>query len=469
MTVMKKYTTIIISAFLVLGMTGCQDFLIEKPHMSLTDELATATIEDMDKNVAGAYAYIGSGAWYSSDFIIQNEMKSSNGMKHLGKSDHGYFHDEWNLNFRPDNTSPLWGTAYSIIDAANKILVNLEGKGTEEERNNYRAEALFMRALAHFDLVRTYALPYSYTEDHSHLGVPLILTPQALTDQPARATVKTVYEQVINDLLEAESLIDPKYIRKGTDPHAYASVQVIQALLSRVYLYAEEWQASADYAAKVIDSKKYSLWTKEDLKDGACYCQDVPEKGEVIFQFYDAAENSVRSNLFDMATADGAYGDAACSKSLVDLYESDDVRSTLFKKKDGKYWSLKYGGKGLGKPDYTNVIILRLSEMYLNIAEACVNGATGYNGVDYLNTLAESRGATPATLTKKGVFNERRKEFAWEAHLWFDHARCGYEMVRTDYEGNDKAKVVEAKDKRWAMPIPSREILVNSNLKQNEY
>ena len=106
--------------------------------------------------------------------------------------------------------------------------------------------------------------------------------------------------------------------------------------------------------------------------------------------------------------------------------------------------------------------------MYLNIAEATVNGATGHDAPAALKALAESRGAAVPTVTSDGVFSERHKELAWEGHLWFDLARTGRAMTRTDFVGDPSAKEVQPGDIRWAMPIPFREFGVNPNLVQNE-
>ena len=124
-------------------------------------------------------------------------------------------------------------------------------------------------------------------------------------------------------------------------------------------------------------------------------------------------------------------------------------------------------GKGLADPDLTNTIVIRLSEMYLNLAEAVVNGAQGYNAVQALEAIASNRGATAQKVTKEGVYLERQKELAWEAHLWFDLGRTKRNMTRTDFVGDPSAKDLAWGDYKWAMPIPLRETGVNPNLVQN--
>ena len=470
---MKKY--IVITLMSLAAFTGCQDFLTEEPILSQSNELTLGSYEGLDKAVAGAYAPLASVNWYGADFIIRNELKTANGKKWIGTSyDSGRCNDLYNINQSANNTSALWGTAYYLVSAANNVIDNLEGKesdtATAQDLNNLKAECLFLRALAHFDLVRTYAQPYGYTADASHLGVPVVLHTDAAA-KPARNTVAEVYAQVVADLLEAEQIIDPAYVRAGVkDAKGVVSLEAIQALLSRVYLYCEQWQNSADYAAKVINSKKFTLWTATDIKDAACYTVDVPTGGEVIFEIYGDKSNAYdgyHDGLSPMCGPDG-YADAGASTDLKNIYEAGDVRGTLFQEKDGVLWTAKYKGKGIAKPDLTNTIVIRLAEMYLNIAEATVNGATGHDAPAALKALAESRGGTVPTVTSEGVFSERHKELAWEGHLWFDLARTGRAMTRVDFVGDESAKEVQPGDIRWAMPFPFREFGVNPNLVQNE-
>lgn len=465
---MKKY--IITSMVALAAVCGCQDFLEEAPILSQSNELTLATYDGLDKAVAGAYSPLASYYWYGADFILRNELNTSNGKKYIGSSyDSGRCNELYNMVYNSNSTSGLWEYAYYVIASVNNVMDNLEGKGEEQDLNNLKAECLFLRALSHFDLVRTYAQPYCYTADASHMGVPVVLKTDP-AGKPKRNTVAEVYAQVVADLTEAEKIIAPDYSRAGTDPKAFVTLEAIQALLSRVYLYSEQWQNAADYAAKVISSKKYTLWTADDLADAACYAADVPAGGEVIFEIYGSKSNSFdpyREGLSPMCGPNG-YGDAGASTDLVNLYEEGDVRSTLFQEKDGVIWTAKYIGKGMATPDLTNTIVIRLSEMYLNIAEAVVNGATGHDGPAALKAIADSRGASVQNATKEGVYLERQKELAWEAHYWFDLGRTKRSMSRVDFIGDESARTLAWGDNKWAMPIPLREFGVNPNLVQNE-
>ena len=459
MTNMNKYIAIASAALALCFANSCQDFLTEKPTLAQSNELTLSTLSGINKAVAGAYSPLASTTWYGANFIIYNEMKTGNGKKYFNsKWDSGRLTDAYNVNFSESSTYGLWGYGYYVISAANNAIDALPNvEGDEQTKNNLKAEALFLRALAHFDLVRTYAQPYNYTADASHDGVPVVLHTLDANDanaKPARESVAKVYAQIVADLLEAESIIDPTYV-----------------FLSRVYLYMGKWQEAANYATKVINSGKYTMWKPADLKNAACYREDAPEGGEIIFEVYGIKTNSYdgyHDGIMPMTSPTG-YGDAGASADLYESYEETDVRGALFQSKDDVVWTGKYAGKGLGTPDVNNTIVFRLSEMYLNRAEALINGAAieGVNAVDDLKTIADNRGASVRPQTLAGVYEERRKELAWEGHLWFDLARTKRDMTRSDFTGDPKAKDIPAGDYRWAMPIPDREYGVNPNLSHN--
>ncbi len=470
-------------------LTGCKDWLTEAPLTSQSDKLTLSTYDGLDQAVGGAYGPLASGSWYNSEFIVCNEMRTDNGRKLYGSLwDTGRVETWYTLNYTASATSSVYSYAYYVISAVNNVMDQLDSvEGDEQDKNNLKAECLFLRAFSHFDLVRIFAQPYCYTSDASHLGVPIILHTTS-DDRSPRATVKEVYDQIIADLLEAEEIIDPDYVRDVLyDKRAAASIEVIQALLARVYLYSQQWVKAAEYATKVIDSGKYSMWTVKDMDASDWNLSKMPVtdicfndsvgSGEVIFEVYESISQSYggssNDNICGLTNWDG-YGDAQATESLINSYGDDDVRKTLFYDytgDDGRtgHWTLKYIGKGVTSPDVNNVIILRLSDMYLIRAEAAVNGASGYDPMSDLNMIRNNRGVAPftGTPTASDILEERRLEFAWEAHLWFDLGRTGRGMTRTD-NGDNVPTEVAAGDYRWAMPIPLRELQTNGNLEQNE-
>ncbi|MDR2474254.1 MAG: RagB/SusD family nutrient uptake outer membrane protein, partial [Bacteroidales bacterium] len=289
--------------------------------------------------------------------------------------------------------------------------------------------------------------------------------------------VETVYNQIVTDLVEAESIIASGYVRAGVDdPAAAVTKPAIQALLSRVYLYMGNWQKAADYATLLINNPKYHLFT------AASYVSQwgrntADPSGEVIFEVYGSRKNEYWGNwdVIPWLVNPNGYADVASSADLRNLYEDDDIRgeATMFQSHPDApdhFWTSKYPGKENTNRQENNTIVLRLSEMYLNRAEAIIRGNLTISGVSAINDLqaiAANRGATAQAATPAGVMTERRKELAFEGHIVFDLARTGTSLTRVDYQGAAQNQNIAFPDNRWALPIPKSEIDANKNCDQN--
>ena len=454
--------------------SSCSDFLNEEPELKQSNELTFSKFESLNNAGAALYGMFQSSDWYDGQFILQGELRSGNAKNPTSVAGSGRYRQDVAWNYTESNTSSLWSYAYYTIARANNVINNLEGKAigdvTQKQVDNLKAEALFIRALCHFDLVITYAQPY--TSQPNSLGVPVVLVTE--NGSPARNTVTEVYDQVVADLTEAEGLMSDDFTRSdATDKKAVCSKAAIQGLLSRVYLYMGQWQKAADYATKVINNKKYSL-AKGDDYAGMYQAAIGDSYSEIILEVYGSKKNeywddSGWSHLPYITAVDG-YGDICATADLVDLYEDGDIRAGLFFKNENDNFTSKYKGKAGAVPYETNVPIIRLSEMYLNRAEAIVNGATisGVTAESDLRTLAEARNATAPSPSKTSVLQERRKELAFEGHYIYDLARTGTGVTRTDYDATEANRNIPFPDKRWAMPIPKRELDANPNMVQNE-
>lgn len=478
---MKKYLFIILVA--LVSLASCNDFLIEEPKLTQSDVLTLSSYEGLNKATLGAYSPLYSSSWYGANFVLASELRGGNA-KNPTNTDFtsGRYTNEYNWSFNPSITSPVWSRAYYVISAANNVLNNLEGKEETgkvetQDLDNLKAECLFLRSLSYFDLVRTYAQPYTHAPESP--GVPIVLETIA-DNKPARNTVKEVYDQIVADLLAAETAIDPEYTRGDAvkDPAAVVSLPAIQALLSRVYLYMGEWQKAADYATKVINAKvdnanRFSLWTAAEYENA--WGNDYPTGGEIIFEVYGSKGSSYNGSWDEisyMVNPEG-YADVASTADLRDLFEEGDVRGEMFVSHpdaQDHFWTLKYPGKGEGTPDANNIVVLRLSEMYLNRAEALHKGATisGVTALGDLNAVATIRGAAAhESPSDNAIFNERRKELCFEGHIVYDFARNKRNLVRVDYNGQANQNI-DFPNYRWAMPIPKTETDANPNIVQND-
>ncbi len=118
----------------------------------------------------------------------------------------------------------------------------------------------------------------------------------------------------------------------------------------------------------------------------------------------------------------------------------------------------------------TDFPIIRLAELYLNMAEAAVKLGDNGAATNALNQLRKRAGLSPLKNADiETVFNERSRELYWECHRRTDLIRFGkFTTINYfwEYKGNQESATALSPDLRL-YPIPNNVILANDNLTQN--
>ncbi|EGF57600.1 SusD family protein [Bacteroides fluxus YIT 12057] len=261
--VMKKILTIVFAA---AALTACD---IERlPYGSMAaEQITNDPSASLDALMNGVYAQLKT---WSDPMHRCGEYAGDNMMIRGSSTD--AFYEFISFSRTPNNyrLQSFWDYGYKGIAQASNI-INMIKEGQSAEIDNQLGECYYVRGMLYFYFVRAYGRPY-YQAPDKNLGVPIvngtpdnIMTDLFLED---RATVQETYEQVINDLKKAESLMT---INKGP---AYASKGAAQAMLSRVYLYMsgtyekpnqEYARLAVEYADEVIKSGDYDLLGREDF------------------------------------------------------------------------------------------------------------------------------------------------------------------------------------------------------------
>lgn len=130
------------------------------------------------------------------------------------------------------NIGTLWMIGYKVIYMTNTIIETLV-EGESAESDHLLGEAYFMRGWMHLNLATLCARPYSHGRDN--LGVPLHISTN--NEKVTRAKVGEVYDQIVKDLTKASELMGASRGNKG-----YPSKETALGVLSRTYLYMENWQ-----------------------------------------------------------------------------------------------------------------------------------------------------------------------------------------------------------------------------------
>ncbi len=381
-----------------------------------------------------------------------------------------------------ENSSYFWFIAYRIILGTNLIIDNAP-EGVNAASDQLIGENYFLRAMATFDLLRFFAKPYSHG-----ISNPGVVLRTSLSDPSlkARSTVGECYDQVVSDLLKAEELMDDAESR-GVE---FASRLAAQALLSRVYLYMEENDLALEYADKVINnSVDVTLSPNGEYLDNFA---NTPTSSESIFIFKFTLQDhrgkfgAVGSMYYDDGNGNG-WGEVFTSQAFQDILEEnpEDIRNNLVqdlapltKNAYPIRYILKFSGQegvvNMASPQY-----LRLSEIYLNRAEANAKLGNDQDALDDVNVIRARAGLSGADLHTTGnlgaksvldvVLEERRLELAYEGHRGFDLVRNKRDMVR-DYEGIHTEigdTTIPWDDDRWVFMIPTGELFSNPEVEQN--
>ena len=127
---------------------------------------------------------------------------------------------------------------YTYNKIINEVLDSEDG--TEAEKKSIRAEALAGRAWTYFLLINYYGKPYSASSD-TDLGYPIVTEADVTETQYSRASVKEVYDFIVNDLQTAIPDLPAAPWHRLRMSRAAA-----RAMLGKVYLTMGEYQLAAD-------------------------------------------------------------------------------------------------------------------------------------------------------------------------------------------------------------------------------
>ena len=467
---MKKRKILSLMVFCIALLTACsKDFIDLKSPNEFTNEVALSSMKKLQDALIGAYAVLQSEGCFGEDLQGIPEAASDNVKKSLYKSS-GRYQEWYAFTSTSSSTAVLsWINLYDVISRANNIInawPTADTTGTTApQRNQILGEALFLRALCHFELVNLFGQAYSNSATNP--GVPVVLESKIQT--PSRNSVSDVYAQVIEDLKKATSLMQ---WGQQKVPY-YATVDASNALLARVYLFMGDWVNAAETSTLAINSGHYNLYTAANYVSS----WTLDGSSESIFELmmnqsepYFPGRGNTLGNLY----SENFYGDLVVNKGFYNLVASDlnDVRNNLlYVDPNGEYRHKKFPGKaGNTIPEVNNIRIIRLSEMYLTRAEAnSANGTTiGDTPLNDINAIRSNRGlAILSSVDMDAIRKERRIELAFEGFRLFDLKRWGLNIDRTVDCDLTSHCTIEKNSYLLAMPIPEGEIVVNKNIKQN--
>jgi tetratricopeptide (TPR) repeat protein len=444
---MNKTGSLLSFAVLMALFSGCNKYLDLEDPQSLSYTIALSSDEMVKSVLNGAYSQFAVNTLYGGNILRNSELLAGNGeIEYVGTIPEPRDMFNKTMFAAMNEVNEQWRTSYAVINTVNNIL-NALSVVNEADRDRVEGEALFLRGLIYFDLVRFYAQQYQSGISDTQLGVPLVLAPTFEINAGSfvnRNTVEEIYDQIIADLTTASGILPE-------NNGVYASSGAANALLARVYLQKGDFEKARDTANAVIQSGDYSL-----LSNYADVFNNDNNSREDIFATQITAQDriSAMTEFFSVAAYGGRDGDIMILQEHLDLYADGDKRKDLFFFGNGAMRSGKWNNK------FGVINLFRLSEMYLTRAECnyrlgTMTGATPLDDYNAIHTRAGLPAA--ASITLEDILLERRLELSFEGFRIHDVRRLHENVAAYPYN-----------DPKLVFPIPARELEANPSLRTEQ-
>jgi hypothetical protein len=445
-------------ALLIISIAGifssCKKTLEVDPLQTIDASTALQNDQDVNSLIVGGYSVLGGGSLYGTNLLMLPDLLASEGTCTW----RGTFQSprqiaNKTMTRETADANLTWTAAYNAINIANIALNSLNIVKDPDLKTQIEGEALFIRGIMHFELVRLYGLPWGATADNSQLGVAIKTKPtnteaEAFEKVP-RSTVKEVYDLVIADLTKAATLLPDENEKRAS---RFAAL----AFLSRVYLQQGNYAAALDAADQVIESGLFKL----NASVSAVFSNK--NTAESIWEIQQNEQNNAGTANNGMATFYASLpgigrADVRIVASYVDAYPVDDLRrSEWYYIGTGARPGNTYCGKW--KSFSQNIPIIRIAEMYLTRAESnlvlgSTIGASPAEDLAQIKNSIRTNSTAPPIPTLDDVRNERLIELAFEGQRIHNLKRL--HLPTGNFPWNDDKLV---------FPIPQREVDATSGV-----
>ena len=479
---MKKILYTMILACCTL-LTSCDDWLEVKPYDKISEGELLKSEEGYQKMLNGIYIDLNSEALYGKTLTVEM-IEVMGGAYTIGTdnsvwgnykdlSSYKYATEYW--RGRLDQT---WNKAYALILNCNKILETIDENQHLFTGGSYyvvKGEALALRAMLHFDMLRLFGPVYS--KDSDKKAIPYY-TKQTNTPEPI-LTAEEVAGQVAADLEDARTLLanDPvktegplmSGAQDGTSNFMrYRALRLnyyaVEALLARVCLYMGDKKDAFKYASDVIKTADNGIFPFVDksLVTGSPADPDRIFSSEVLFALTNTSRGTIHKNFYDPSRLPNyvfymdnslmsniVFGGATTTGGYQDDYR---YRANWIATGSNRYFYKYSDMVANGSIQNTMIPMLRLGEMFLIAAESQSNDLA--KGVQYVNALRRNRGvANLQTLTPDLLKYEYIRELYGEGQLFYLYKRLNSDVI-TSANSNKNPK---ASDLIFVVPLPDSE------------
>ena len=462
-------------------LTSCDAWLDVKPYDKMSQDDLLSTESGFIKNLNGIYIELNSDMLYGGALSV--EMIELMGGAYVVGTDNsiwGNYADlaayKYGTQYWRARMNETWNKAYSLILNCNLLLENLENPQTGFTGENYKVikgEALALRAMLHFDMLRLFGPVYSRNPE-----LPAIPYYKKYSVTPSQIiSASEVAALITHDLQEARILLAGDPIRTsgtmmddvpsdGSSTFMYyrplrLNYYAVTALLARTALYFGDREAAHDYAVEVIESNVFPFVSK-DLVVGSPDDPDRIFSSEVIFSLTHSQRNKLFKNYFDPSRIPNyvfrmdndlmsqiVYGGGAVTGGNQDDYR---YRVNWVATGANRYFYKYSDMNETGNIRNTMIPMIRLGEMYLIAAETYSDDLGA--GVGYVNALRAARGVgNLQSLTQETLQYEYIRELYGEGQLFFMYKRMFSPVIFSPIA----SKNPQPSDAMFTVPLPDSE------------
>ena len=360
----------------------------------------------------------------------------------------------WQCNTNDQNgyNTVFWRLYYQWIMNANGLLEVLDGTdvsalsgGDKALYEQIRGEALVFRAFSHFQAVQTYADAYKAGGNNSQPGVPYRTVENKVDQELARSTVEETYAKINADLAEACSLLEGKNITELN----HWSAKSAYAVRARVAMAMQDYTNAAAYAEKSIqlaEAEGGKLMDASNLMHGfadittktneAMYAAMTQDDQTIYFYSFYAfmswnfSATAIRQGVKAInADTYDAMSETDLRRQWWDPTGEMDVPLSSFKKT--KYQNRKFTARDVSNA-VGDVAFIRLSEMYLTLAEAYARGGNTAKAQEVFTKFQITRDPAyaPSGNLIDEIMHSRRIELWAEGLRYFDLKRLNLPLKR---------------------------------------
>ena len=469
------YKTFFIKTVMAVGITiaatSCEGFLDITPDGQVKRDEMLATNEGVEDALYGVYAKLRNTTLYGQEMYFSSlEIMSqtlycygNTGVTALGQYD-------YNNTTVKNVFAMIWNDMYNNISNVNSVLnAPLVDGANAYPVNIYKGEALALRAMMHFDLMRLFA--EQITVNPNAKGIPYATEFSLKT--PDFETLAENYNHVLADLQEAERLLADEGEYENTtsfmaDRQIHLNLHAVRALMARVFLTKGDKEKALEYAEKVIAQSGRQLKTKTEVINDVA---GVLSKKECLFGVYFSGFYTQVSAKLQQTIS---YSSLDLRGDFMEMYEKGvsglDFRTTAYftsvdlggtaKYRLSKFtdiYDLQNNASARPADLIQGINMIRLPEMYY-IAAECLLDKDYPKALDYFNEVVTNRGLDALsgegeeTLTQEVINTERYKEMIGEGQTFFNMKRLNLSIP-----SYDNSVTYRPEDGIYVVPIPDSE------------